>query len=60
MVDITAEDLCYMLVKMKNQSTGIIEVSKIATGTEDELRFVIYGDKGAVKFNLRTPITWTL
>ncbi len=55
MVDITAEDLCYMLVKMKNQSTGIIEVSKIATGTEDELRFVIYGDKGAVKFNLMDP-----
>lgn len=55
MVDITAEDLSCLIVKMKNKSTGIIEISKIATGTNDELRFEIRGDKGALKFNLMDP-----
>jgi len=55
MVDITAEDLSCLIVKMKNKSTGVFEVSKIATGTNDELKFEIYGDKGAVKFNLMDP-----
>lgn len=54
-IPITAEDQTLMMVKMKNQSTGIIEISKIATGTNDELKFSIYGDKGAVKFNLMDP-----
>jgi predicted dehydrogenase len=31
---------------------GTIEASKIATGAEDELRFEIHGDKGALRFNL--------
>ncbi|NLC45140.1 MAG: Gfo/Idh/MocA family oxidoreductase [Clostridiales bacterium] len=55
MIPITAEDQSFMMVKMKNQSTGIIEISKIATGTNDELQFSIYGDKGAIKFNLMDP-----
>ncbi len=55
MVNITAEDLSCLMVKMKNQSTGIIEISKIATGTNDELKFEIYGDKGAIRFNLMDP-----
>ena len=55
MVDITAEDQSLMIVKMKNQSSGTLEISKIATGTNDELGFEIYGDKGAVKFNLMDP-----
>ncbi len=55
MIPITAEDQSLMMVKMKNQSTGIIEISKIATGTNDELLFSIYGDKGALKFNLMDP-----
>ncbi|MDD2503735.1 MAG: Gfo/Idh/MocA family oxidoreductase [Clostridia bacterium] len=55
MIPITAEDQSIMMVKMKNQSMGMIEVSKIATGTNDELEFAIYGDKGAVRFNLMDP-----
>lgn len=54
-VDITAEDISLMFIKMKNGGTGTIEVSKIATGTNDELRFEIHGDKGALRFNLMDP-----
>jgi predicted dehydrogenase len=55
MVKIEADDLALMLVKMKNGGLGTIEASKIATGTDDELRFEIHGDKGAIKFNLMEP-----
>ena len=55
MVGIEAEDLAVLIVKMKNGGTGIIEASKIATGTNDELRFEIHGDRGAIKFNLLNP-----
>ncbi|HZJ83874.1 MAG TPA: Gfo/Idh/MocA family oxidoreductase [Clostridia bacterium] len=54
-VDIGAEDLSILIVQMKNGGAGIIESSKIATGTNDELRFEIHGDKGAMRFNLMDP-----
>jgi predicted dehydrogenase len=55
MAEITAEDAAYMLLTMKNGAAGTVEVSKIATGTNDELRFEIHGDKGAISFNLMEP-----
>ncbi|HBN83132.1 MAG TPA: hypothetical protein DDZ89_04750, partial [Clostridiales bacterium] len=54
-LDIAAEDAVYMTVRMKNNSLGTVEASKIATGTNDELRFEIHGDKGAIRFNLMDP-----
>lgn len=55
MVDIEAEDLSLMMVKMKNNAYGTIEASKVATGTNDELRVEIHGDKGSLRFNLMEP-----
>lgn len=54
-VDVEAEDLSILIVKMKNGGTGTIEASKIATGTNDELIFEIHGDKGAMRFNMMDP-----
>lgn len=55
MVDIQADDLVLVVARMKNGGLGTIEASKIATGTNDELRFEIHGDKGALRFNLMEP-----
>lgn len=55
MIKIEADDLAFMIVKMKNGGTGTIEASKVATGTNDELRFEIHGDRGALRFNLMEP-----
>lgn len=55
MVKIEADDVALMIVRMKNGGIGTIEASKIATGTNDELRFEIHGDKGAIRFNLMEP-----
>ncbi|UKI36215.1 MAG: hypothetical protein L6V93_20070 [Clostridiales bacterium] len=49
---IAAEDEAHALVTMKNGANGVMTISKISTGTNDELSFEIYGDKGALRFNL--------
>lgn len=55
MVDVDADDIAIMLVNMRNGALGTIEASKIATGTNDEMRVDIHGDKGALRFNLMEP-----
>ena len=51
-VQITGDDACWMLARLKNGAMGTIETSKVATGTEDELIIELHGDKGAIRFNL--------
>jgi predicted dehydrogenase len=55
LVDVDADDLAILLVNMKNGALGTVEASKIATGTNDEMRVDIHGDKGALRFNLMEP-----
>jgi predicted dehydrogenase len=55
MVTVDAEDCVMIMAKMKNGALGTIEATKIASGTEDELRFEIHGNKGAIRFNLMDP-----
>ncbi len=50
-----ADEAFYMLTKLKNGATGTIRASKIACGTNDDLSFEIYGDKGALRFSLMQP-----
>lgn len=55
MVAVEADDQMLMLAKLPNGAMGTLEASKIATGAEDELRFEIHGDQGALRFNLMDP-----
>jgi len=52
MVPVEADDQMLMLARLSNGAMGTIEASKIASGAEDELRFEIHGDQGALRFNL--------
>ena len=52
---VDTDDLAIMLLRAKNGALGSVEASKIATGTNDELRVEIHGDKGALRFNLMDP-----
>ena len=54
-VSVDAEDCVMMLARMKSGGLGHLEATKIATGTEDELRFEIHGSKGAIRFNSMAP-----
>jgi predicted dehydrogenase len=50
-VKVDAEDCVMLLAKMKSGAIGNIEATKLATGSEDELRIEIHGSKGALRFN---------
>lgn len=50
-----AEDHAILTLRLPNGAIGAVEASKIATGSNDEMTFEIYGKKGAVKFDLMEP-----
>lgn len=50
-----ADEAFYMIATLKCGAYGTIEVSKITTGSNDDLTFEIHGDKGSIKFNLMDP-----
>lgn len=52
---VQVDDAVYIIAEMKNGAQGTINVSKIATGSNDEFIVEIYGEKGAVKLNLMDP-----
>lgn len=49
------DDMTVILATLTNGALGTVEVSKIATGAQDELRFEIHGTRGALRFNLMQP-----
>jgi len=55
MVEVDAEDAVQMLVRMRSGAVGTVEATKIATGTEDELRLEVHGTGGAMRFHLMEP-----
>ena len=52
---VTVDDVVWFRTRMENGSIGTVEASRFATGTMDDLRIQIYGEKGALKFNLMDP-----
>jgi predicted dehydrogenase len=55
MAEQDSDDMTTLVATLTNGALGTIEVSKIATGAQDELRFEIHGTRGAVRFNLMEP-----
>jgi predicted dehydrogenase len=52
LMEVDAEEAAAMLLRSRDGAFGTAEVSKIAAGAEDELRFEIHGERGAIRFNL--------
>lgn len=52
---VEAEDYVIINAKLKNGALGVIEASKVATGSQDEFKFEIYGTGGALRFNSMEP-----
>ncbi len=55
MAEQDSDDMTGLVATLTNGALGTIEVSKIATGAQDELRFEIHGTRGALRFNLMQP-----
>jgi predicted dehydrogenase len=52
---VDAEDQAVLTIRLASGALGTLEVSKIATGAEDDLRLEIHGSRGALRFNLMEP-----
>jgi len=55
MMSIDAEEAAVILLRAADGAFGSVDVSKLATGTEDELRFEIHARHGAMRFNVMQP-----
>ena len=49
------EDQAVITARLAGGAVGTLELSKIATGAEDDLRLEIHGDRGALRFSLMDP-----
>jgi predicted dehydrogenase len=52
---VEVEDAITLLLRFRNGAIGTAEMSRVATGAEDEMRFEIHGQNGALAFNLMQP-----
>ncbi len=55
LVRVEAEDAVTIQVRLRDGAMGVIEASKIATGSNDEIRVEIHGQRGALRFNSMDP-----
>jgi predicted dehydrogenase len=52
---VDVEDSVMLLAKMQAGALGSIEATKLASGSEDEIRLEIHGSRGALRFNGMDP-----
>jgi len=52
---VDAEDCMLAMVRTTRGAVGTIEATKLALGSEDELRAEVHGTKGALRFNSMDP-----
>jgi predicted dehydrogenase len=52
---VDAEDAVTVIVRLANGALGVIEATKLAAGSEDELRLEAHGSGGAIRFNGMDP-----
>lgn len=52
---VDVDDVAVVQAETKAGAIGVIEASRLATGTQDELRVEIHGTRGALAFNLMEP-----
>ena len=52
---VLVDDHAQLLVELADGGIGIIEASRIAAGTTDDLNFEIHGTKGALKYDFMDP-----
>jgi predicted dehydrogenase len=55
MKPVEVDDYVALQARMQSGALGYIEASRFATGTQDGMEFIIFGEKGALKFNMMDP-----
>ena len=52
---VEVEDYVCFRTRMQSGALGCVEASRFATGAQDQLEFAIYGERGALRFDLMSP-----
>lgn len=52
MLPVEVDDYVALQARMQSGALGLIEASRFATGTHDGLTFELYGERGALKFDM--------
>ena len=52
---VDVDDIALMHMRMADGTLGLVEISRMGTGTTNDLQIEIFGDKGALRFNSADP-----
>lgn len=52
---VDVDDIALVQARMASGALGVVEASRLATGTQDDLRLEIHGSRGALAFRLMDP-----
>ncbi len=52
---VDVDDIALLHVRMADGTLGLVEISRMGTGTPNDLQLEIFGDKGAMRFNATDP-----
>ena len=52
---VDVDDIAFAQCRLSGGAHGTLETSRMATGTQDELRVELHGRRGAIRFNLMEP-----
>lgn len=59
LIPVSVEDMAVLQLELTNGAAGTVEVSRVATGSINDVRLEIHGDRGALAFSLMDP-NWLL
>ena len=49
------DDIAFIQARLKNGASGIVEISRMGTGATNDVVVEIFGDKGAIRYDLADP-----
>jgi predicted dehydrogenase len=52
---VDVDDIALMHLRMADDTLGLVEVSRMGTGTTNDMQIEIFGSKGALRFNFAEP-----
>lgn len=52
---VDVDDIALMHLRMADGALGLVEISRMGTGTTNDLQIEIFGDRGAIRFNAADP-----
>jgi predicted dehydrogenase len=55
MVNVDVDDIALVHARLANGALGLVEISRMGTGFTNEVTFEVFGEKGAIRFNLADP-----